>query len=219
MQAAVVLVPIAGQFAQHGLFGDLAGLFLRGFEFGLDGGGLGLSIACADVVGVDFPERRMVFDFFVKQRLRDGGVVDLAMPVAAVADQVDDHIGAEAVTVFGSHPGDADNSVYVFTVNVENGNRLAARDARRKAGRVLLHITGGESQQVVDDYVNRAADGIAGQVSIVHGFGQDALSGESSVAVHQQRKIFFASTFARAVLLGASAAHGDGVDSFEVAGI
>jgi hypothetical protein len=37
--------------------------------------------------------------------------------------------------------------------------------------------------------------------------------------VDEERKIFFASAFAAAVLLGASAADGYGVDSFEVAGI
>ena len=37
----------------------------------------------------------MSLDFFVKQRLRDGGVVDFAVAVAAVSDEVDDHIAAE----------------------------------------------------------------------------------------------------------------------------
>ena len=80
-------------------------------------------------------------------------------------------------------------------------------------------IIGGESEQIVDDHVNGAADGIAGKVGIIHGLGQNALSGESRVAVDQERKIFFVFPLHRAVLLGASAANSDGIDGFEMAGI
>ena len=58
-----------------------------------------------------------------------------------------------------------------------------------------------------------------GKVGVVHGLGEDALPGECGVAMDEERKIFFASAFAGAVLLGASAADGDGIDGFEVAGI
>jgi hypothetical protein len=115
-------------------------LFLRGFEFGFNCRGLGGGIAGANVVGVDFPERRMVFDFLVEQRLRDGGVVDFAVAVAAVADEIDDHVSAELVAVLGGDAGDADYSVDVFAVDVENRNRLAARDAGGEARRVLFGI-------------------------------------------------------------------------------
>ena len=87
----------------------------------------------ADVVGVDFPQRRMVFDLFVEQRLGDGGVVDFAVAVAAVADEVDDDIGAEAVAVFGGEAGDADDGVDIFAVDVEDGDGLAARRCRRRS--------------------------------------------------------------------------------------
>ena len=65
---------------------DAAGFFLRSFELGLDGGGLSLRVGGTDVVGVDFPERRMLFDLLVEKRLGDGGVVNFAVAVAAVAD-------------------------------------------------------------------------------------------------------------------------------------
>ena len=198
---------------------DAAGFFLRGFEFGLDGVGLRLRVGRADVVGVDFPERRMLFDLLVEQRLRDRGIVDFAVAVAAVADEIDDDVGAELVAVFGGHARDADDSVDVFGVDVEDRDRLAARDAGGEARRVLFGVAGGESEQIVDDDVNGAADGVSGQVGVVHGLGENALSGECGVAVDEQRKIFFASAFAGAVLLGARAADGDGIDGFEMARI
>ena len=78
---------------------------------------------------------------------------------------------------------------------------------------------GGEADEVVDDDVDGAADGITSQAGIVHGFRGDALSGESGVPVHQNREVFRFASFAGAVLLGAGASHGDGIDGFEVAGI
>src|SRR6266851_285358 len=161
----------------------------------------------------------MLFDFFVEQRLSDCGIVNFAVTVAAVADQIDHNIGAELVAIFGGQAGDTDNGVHIFSVDVEDGDRLAARDAGGKARGVLFEIAGGESEQVVDDHVNGAADGVAGKVGIVHGFGEDALSGESGVAVDKQRKVLFAATFAGAILLGAGAADGDRIDRFQVAGI
>ncbi len=141
------------------------------------------------------------------------------MAVAAVADEIDDHVGAELVTVLGRDAGDADDGVDVFAVDVEDGNRLAARDAGGEARGVLFGVAGGEAEKIVDDDVDGAADGVSGEVGVVHGLGEDALSGECGVAVDEQREIFFASAFAGAVLLGAGAADGDGVDGFEVAGI
>ena len=161
----------------------------------------------------------MFFDLLVEQRLRDGGIVDFAVTVAAIADEVDDDVGAELVAVFGGEAGDADDCVDIFAVHVENRNRLPARDAGGEARRVFFEVAGGESEQVVDDDVNGATDRVAGKVGVIHGFGEDALSGECGIAVDKQREIFFASAFAGAVLFGARAADGDRIDGFEVAGI
>src|SRR5580692_3823091 len=113
----------------------------------------------------------MLFDLFVEQRLSDGGIVDFAVTVAAVADQVDDYVGAELVAVFGGEAGYADYSVHIFAVDVEDGDGLAAGDAGGEAGGVLFDIAGGESEEIVNDHMNGAADGVAGKVGIVHGFG------------------------------------------------
>src|SRR5258706_8959770 len=132
--------------------------------------------------------------------------MDLAVAVAAVTDEVDDYVRAEPVAIFGGEAGDAYYCVHVFGVDVEDRYGLAARDAGGEARGVLFEIAGGESEQIVDNHVNGAADGVARKVGIVHGFGEDALSGEGGVAVNQQREIFFSSAFTGAVLLGAGAA-------------
>jgi hypothetical protein len=93
------------------------------------------------------------------------------------------------------------------------------RQLRREARGVLFARIGGESDQVVDDDVDGAANGVAGEVGVIHGLGGDALSGESGIAVDEQRQIFGLAAFTGAVLLGAGAPDGDGIDRFKVARI
>ncbi len=161
----------------------------------------------------------MLFNLFVEQRLGDGGVVNLTVAVAAIADEIDDDVGAELVAVFDRHAGDAHDRIYVFAIHVENGNGLAAGDAGGEARGVLFVIVRGESEKIIDDDVDGAADGVALEIGVVHGLGEDALSGERGITVDEQGQIFFGSAFASTVLLGASAAYRNGIDSFEMAGI
>ncbi len=102
---------------------------------------------------------------------------------------------------------------------MKNWNRLAAGDAGCETGGVLFEVAGGESQQVVNYDVNCPAHGVAGKVGVIHGFGENALTGKGGISVNQERKILFAPAFAGAVLLGTRAAYGDGIDGFEVAGV
>ena len=49
----------------------------------------------------------MIFDLLVKQRLRNGRIVDFAVAVAAIADEIDDNIGAELIAIFRREAPDA----------------------------------------------------------------------------------------------------------------
>ena len=198
---------------------EASGFLLRSFEFSFDGVGLGLRVVDSDVFGVDFPERRMIFDRFVEQGLGDGGVVDFAVSVTAIADHVDDDVGAELVAIFEGHACDADDGVDVFAIDVKDGNRLATGDAGREARGMHFAGAGSESDQIVDDDVNRAADGVTGKIGVVHGLRENALAGECGVAVDEQRKILARTIFPGAILFGARAADGDGIDGFQMAGI
>ena len=64
----------------------------------------------------------MIFDLRVAQRLGDGGVVDFAVPVAAITDEVDDNVGVELVAVLGGEGGDAHECRGVFGVDVKDGD-------------------------------------------------------------------------------------------------
>ena len=127
----------------------------------------------------------MFFDLLVQQRLRDGWIIDLAVSVAAIADQIDDHVSAEFVAILHRHPSDANHRVDILSVYMEDRNRLAPRNAGSEPGRMLFEITGSESEEIIHHHMNRAADGVALEVGIVHGFGQDALSSKRCVPVDQ----------------------------------
>src|SRR5258706_5221456 len=93
---------------------------------------------------------------------------------------------------------------------------------------MILNRLGRESDEVIHDDVNRAANGVSPQVGKVKRFRPDALAGESRVAMHDYRNHFvqrFAGTVdvgpAQAVarLLGACAANGDGINGLQMARI
>src|SRR5579872_1042436 len=123
----------------------------------------------------------MIFDLLVKQRLRNRRVIDFAMPVPAISDKVDNDIGAESITIFCGKAAYANHRVHVLSIHVEDRNRLPARNARRETRRMLLYIACSESQQIIDNDVNCSADGITWQVSVVHGFSENALPGKSGI--------------------------------------
>src|SRR5271154_143533 len=167
----------------------------------------------------------MLFDAGVKKRLSDGGVVDFAVAVAAIADEVDDHVGIKLGTIFGSNASNANHGIGIFGVDVEDGNALALGDIGSEASGMFLTGAGGETDEIVDDDVNRAADGVGEEIGEIEGFGKNSLPGEGGVTVHNDGPDLvanFARTFdvgaaeTAAGLFGPGAAHGHGVDCFQV---
>src|SRR5215469_14432825 len=111
--AVVVGRPIFGELAQVRGLGQFAGLALLFLVFLFDG--VGHSVrgdAC--LLGVDLPKRWMVLDAFVEAGLRNGRVVHFAVAVAAIADQIDDHIGIEFGSILGGEAADTHDSVGIF---------------------------------------------------------------------------------------------------------
>ncbi len=176
--------------------------------------------------GVNLPERRVVFDRFVFLRLRDCRIVDFAVAVAAIADEVDHNVAAEFRAIFGGQAADAHNGVGIFGVHVEYRNALALRDVGSESRGMLLDRRRGEADEIVHHDVDGAADGVALQIGEIQRFGEDALPGKRSVAVHHDRPNFV-ERFARTIddravgsaarLLRAGATHRDGIDGFEMA--
>ncbi len=194
------------------------GSLLRFGEFSLE-----LAHATGDVdaelLRVELGERRMALDAAVAQWLGDGGVVDFGVSMTPIADEIDDHVAVEGVAILGSERGDAHNGSGIFGIDVEDGDGQPAGEIRREAPGVGLVGLGGETDEVVDDDVNAAADREALDFSKIESLGPDALTGESGVSVDGDGEDAVDAVGAPAGLLGAGAPHGDGIDSLEMAGV
>ena len=170
----------------------------------------------------------MVLNALVEHRLSDGGIVNFAVAVAAIADDVHHDVAAKCRAILGGKLSDAHDRVGIFRVDVEDRNALAFGDVGSKTGGMLLRGLRGEPDEIVDDDLYDAADGVRLQVCEIDGFRQNALPSESCVAVHYDRPNFVErgrcavndrSVHTVTRLLGAGAAHRDGIDRFKMAGI
>src|SRR6266705_1686116 len=126
----------------------------------------------------------MILNSFIEQWLSDGRIVHFTVAVAAVADDVHDHVAAKLGAILRREFADAHHSVRVFRVNVEDGNGLAPGHVRSEARRMFLLRPCRESNEVIYDDVNRAANRVSPQVREVERFRPDALSSESGIAMH-----------------------------------
>ncbi len=115
--------------------------------------------------------------------------------------------------------GDADGGVGIFAVDVEDGDGQTLGDVGGEARGVGLFGVRGEAEEVVGDDVHGAADVVAGERGEVEGLGGDALAGEGCVAVQDDGEDLLLAFLADADLVGAGAAHDDGIDGLEVAGV
>ena len=77
----------------------------------------------------------------------------------------------------------------------------------------------GEPDLVVDDDVNRAAGGVAGNFAKVERFLDDSFAGKRGIAMNHKAQGLLALRVAAAVLLAAHAADDHGIDELQVAGI
>ena len=137
--AVIVGRPVVRQLAKARNFGELAGLALLFLVFLFDGVGDGRGVDTG-VLRINFPKLRMILDALVEARLGDRGVVDFAVAMAAVANQVDDHVGIEFGAIFRGEAADAHHGIRIFRVDMEDGDALAARDAGSDNGRSALAL-------------------------------------------------------------------------------
>ena len=170
-------------------------------------------------LGEQLAHRAPLVDLGVHQRLGVAGVVALVVAVAAVADEVDDHVLVEPLPVGVGQPGHPHARLGVVAVHVED-RRL---DDLGHVGRVEARPgglgRGREPDLVVDHDVDGAADPVALDVAHVERLGHHALAGEGGVAVHEDRQHREGVGVVDLVLLGPDHALDHRVDRLEVAGV
>ncbi len=159
-------------------------------------------------------------DLVVHQRLGDGRLVRLVVAVAAVADDVDDHVLVELVAEIEGQARGEDHRLGVVAVHVEDRRVDHLADVGAVERRAAVQrVAGGEADLVVDDDVHRAAGRVAARLRHVEGLHDHALAGEGGVAVDQHRQHPLAVRVAAPVLAGAHRALDHGADDLEVRGV
>ena len=156
-------------------------------------------------------------DRAIHQRLREGRLVALVMPVAAIAEHVDDDRLVELLPVFDRDFGAVDDRFRVVAVGVEDRRLDQLGDVGRIGRGARVAGIGGEADLVVDDEMHRTAGAVAAQPRQAEAFGDDALAGEGRIAVDQQRQHLHAlDIIVELILLGANLAEHDGIDDLEM---
>src|SRR5712672_4740587 len=102
----------------------------------------------------------MILDAFVYARLRYGGIVDFAMTVAPVADDVDHHVAAKLRAIVCGQLAHAHDSIRIFAIDVKHRNILALSNIRSESRGLFLLGPRRKANQIVDDYVDCSANGV-----------------------------------------------------------
>ena len=131
-----IVVPIFRKIAKSRLLGNGSRVFLCGFIFRADPCDSGLRVRRTNVLRINFPQCRMIFDRLIHQRLGNGGIVYLAVAVTAISDQVHNYVTAKGVAIFEGYATHAHYRIHIFTIDVEDRNGLAPRDLCGKARRM-----------------------------------------------------------------------------------
>src|SRR5947209_20249884 len=109
----------------------------------------------------------------VHQRLREGWLVGLVVPVPTVAKQVDDDVLLEILPEFGGGAGDFDDRFGMVAVNVKDRRLNALRHIRRVWARSRGRRSRRKPDLVVDDDVDRAASAETNQIRQFERFGNE----------------------------------------------
>src|SRR6202453_1394270 len=210
-----VIRPIIGKLCQRHTFGHPGRLLLRFGKLRLNflyaHGGVH-----ADLFGIDLVERRMILDLFVAQWLGNGRVVYLTVTVAAVANQVDDHIGVECVAVLDGQSGNTNRGLGILSIYMKDGNGQPSADIGGEARRVALLGVRGKANQIVDDDLDGAAHGKAGHGPETQCFCPDAWAGKGRISMDEHRQHLVLTVFTQPHLLGPRTAHSDRIHRFQV---
>mmetsp|Transcript_26282 Transcript_26282/g.62277 ORF Transcript_26282/g.62277 Transcript_26282/m.62277 type:complete len:350 (-) Transcript_26282:796-1845(-) len=124
----------------------------------------------------------------IEARAAQGGLLLFGMAKPAVADQVDQHIGAEAGAVGKSQRGRARELLGGFGIHPQHRGVDAAGHVGAVArGRRVHRVGRRETQLIVQDDMDAAADRVAAALRQHQGLHDDALAGKGRVAMQHQR--------------------------------
>src|SRR5207249_4340192 len=169
------------------------------------------------LLAVERERRPLGRDLLVHHRLREGRIVELVVPVPAVADEVDEDVFLEALAKADGQAGRLHRGLGVVAVHVEDGRLDDLGDVARVGGEAVRLGRRREADLVVDDDVHRAAGAVAVELREPEGLGHHPLAGEGRVAVHEDGHDARVLGVVQVLLLGAHHALDDRIDRLQVA--
>lgn len=167
-------------------------------------------------VGIQVETVLVLADLLVHQGLREHGLVDLVVSIAAVSDQINNTILVESSTPLSSHLAHMHHGLWIVSVDVENRS-IDDTSHIRTVGRGPRETgIGGETDLVVGHHMDSSVGGVVGQVRKMHSFIDDALSAEGGITVDQNGHNLLALLVATVELLGTGLALHHGIHSLQM---
>ena len=183
-------------------------------------------VRCDDAVGdellrIRHAHRGLLLDPLCLQRLGVRSFVLLVVTESAIADEVDDEVVAELLSIRQPEADCGERGLGVVCVHVDDGYVEPLREVAGVPRRPALHGIRREPDLVVGDHVQRPARRVAVEAVQVEGLGDDPLPCKRGIAVDeygQRDRGIVDSGAGRAIrLLGSGESLDDRVDGLEMA--
>ncbi len=171
------------------------------------------------VVDIGCAYRPQSGDPAVEQRLGETGIVIFVVAAATVAIHVDHYIQVKAGAKCNGQADCAVDRLRILSVDMDDGNLQHSCNIRRIPGGSARRRRSGKADLIVQNYVHRAAGGIAGQRAQIKQLLHDSLAGKSGIAVNNKRQHMISLAVTGTVLAGAGPAQNDRRHELEVTGI
>mmetsp|Transcript_9705 Transcript_9705/g.32459 ORF Transcript_9705/g.32459 Transcript_9705/m.32459 type:complete len:488 (+) Transcript_9705:1026-2489(+) len=140
---------------------------------------------CDQFRGIQLQDRRVSSDLRVCQRLSEGRLVQLVVPMSPVANNVHHTVLVKGLSPFRSDPADVDHGLDVIAVDVEDRRLDTLGYVGAVVGRSGGTRVSGEPDHVVDDDVDCAPSCICWDLRQLHHFCYNPLTTEGSVTMQQ----------------------------------
>ena len=159
----------------------------------------------------------MIANLLVHQRLGKRRLVAFIVAIAPIAEHVDDNGLVEALTEFDCNLRRKDHRFRIVAVDVEDRRLDHLRHIGWIGRRPRIARIGRKADLIVDDEVDRSTSAMSLQARQTEAFGNNALTGESRIAVDQQRQNLRAfDDVVQLVLLGANLAEHHRIGDFKM---
>ena len=146
-------------------------------QVGLDGAAL------LQLLPVDLARIGVLGDGLVQHRLGELGLVALVVAVAPVAQQVDEHVGAELLAVVQRDLHGQAHGLGVVAVHVEDRAQRHLAHIGAVGAAAAVHVVGGEAHLVVHHHVQGASGAVGLVLGHLHHLVHHALARDGGITV------------------------------------